>query len=160
MDIMERTTMKELVGRFGAAMLTTHSHDGHLRARPMTVPHVDDEGDLWFATRVDLPKVWEIEEDHVVNVTMQQANQFLSLSGTAHIVVDRATLERLWDDSWLSWFPDGKDTEMLGLIHITLVEGEFWTERQGKQVRMHFEPNRPLQRRQPDVDQGEQPKTA
>lgn len=159
MDTMDRMTMKELVGRFGAAMLTTHSHDGHLRARPMTIPHVDADGDLWFATRVDLPKVWEIEEDHVVNVTMQQANQFLSLSGTGHVVVDRPTLDRVWDDAWLGWFPDGKETELLGLIHIILVEGEYWTERQGKQVRLHFEPTRPLQRRQPDAGE-ERPKTA
>lgn len=42
---------------FEFGMLCTVTRDGQLRSRPMTIGRVDDDGDVWFATSIDSPKV-------------------------------------------------------------------------------------------------------
>lgn len=139
--------VRDLLQGFDTAMLVTHLPSGHLRARPMAIAKKGDQGDLWFATRVDSPKVEEIEGDHDVNVTMQEGERFLSLSGVAQVVVDREALDRLWDEAWRAWFPEGKDTDRLALIHVTPHEAEYWEHAGRDKVRLHFEPGMPLERR-------------
>ena len=140
------TDIKHLLSSFDSAMLVTHAPSGQLRARPMAIARAGEHGDLWFATRIDSPKVDEIEGDHDVNVSMQAGERFLSLSGKATLVIDRAALDQLWDEAWRAWFPSGKDSEQLGLIHVTPIEGDYWEKVGGEKVRLHFEPDMPLER--------------
>ena len=114
----EHNHVRELLQGFDTAMLVTHLPNGHLRSRPMAIAQKGEAGDLWFATRVDSPKVDEIQGDHDVNVTCQKEDRFLSLSGTAELIQDREALDRLWDEAWRAWFPDGTESQQLALIHV------------------------------------------
>jgi general stress protein 26 len=153
--------IQALIDGFEAAMLVTHGPEGHLRARPWAIAGADDQGDLWFATRVASAKVDEIEVDAEVGVTMQEGERFLSLAGTAEVVVDREALDRLWDEAWRAWFPGGKEGESLALIHVHPREGEYWEAIGGEKVRLHFEPGKPMERRDPaGEEKGEPPGTA
>ncbi len=78
----------------GFAMLTTED-GGHLRARPMVAAQDDFDGTLWFFTRVSSHKVAEVESEHHVGITYADAGKqdYVSLSGTARLVRDKATVE-------------------------------------------------------------------
>src|SRR2546423_12773154 len=104
----KRRRLTTLLSHFDTAMLVTRSAAG-MRARPLTIAESRDDGALYFSTAIDSPKVEELEADPHVNVVMQDRRRFVSLSGTARIVRDRALIARLWRAAWKGWFPEGKD---------------------------------------------------
>src|SRR5689334_14244939 len=100
MTVATHVKMQELLKDFDAAMLVTRSDEGSLRARPMALADIDDDGALWFLTERGSAKVQEISEEHQVNVAMQSSNKFISISGTAAPVEDRQKLDEIWNDAW------------------------------------------------------------
>jgi general stress protein 26 len=107
-------------------MLVTRSDDGSLDARPMAVAQVEDNGQIWFVTDRNSGKVTDLMLDSEVAVTMQSSSKFVSLSGTAHAVDDRAKLDELWSETWKVWFPDGKASDSIVLLRIEPTRGEYW----------------------------------
>jgi general stress protein 26 len=120
------TKLRGLLEEFDVAMLATRTKDGQLRARPMALAEVEPGGTLWFLTDRHSAKVDEIERDVQVLVTMQSKTKFVSLSGTAAPVEDRARVARLWKLEWQAWFPGGKDDPNLVLLRVDGDEGEYW----------------------------------
>jgi general stress protein 26 len=120
------TKLRELLDEFGVGMLVTRTADGSLRARPMALAEAEPDGTLWFATDRHSGKVDELERDGHVAVTMQSKTRFVSLSGTARAVDDRARLSRLWKAEWKVWFPGGKDDPNITLLRVDGTAGEYW----------------------------------
>jgi general stress protein 26 len=120
------TKLRELLEDFDVAMLATRTSEGQLRARPMALAEVEPDGTLWFLTDRHSAKVDEIERDVQVLVTMQSKMKFVSLSGTATPVEDRARVARLWKLEWQAWFPGGKDDPNLVLLRVVGDAGEYW----------------------------------
>ena len=89
--------LQELLGEFDVAMLVTRTAEGMLRARPMALAEVEPDGTLWFLTDRRSGKVNELERDGHVAVTMQSRATFVSVSGTAAPVEDRARVAALED---------------------------------------------------------------
>lgn len=110
------------------AMLTSITDEGHLHARPMAVQDVEFDGDLWFFTGKSSPKVHQIEEQPRVNVAFSDpAHQnYVSLSGRASLVIDKAKNHELWNPSLEAWFPDGVDDPELSLLKIHVDGAEYW----------------------------------
>jgi general stress protein 26 len=79
-------------------MLTTVDEDGALRSRPMAAPQVAFDGELWFFTGADAPKVEEAPLHHPVNVSFAdpEHQRYVSICGTATRVRDRQKMEALW----------------------------------------------------------------
>src|SRR5215213_6569808 len=73
------------------AMLTTVDQ-GVLRSRPMATQETDFDGELWFFTSRQTHNAEEIEKDKRVNVAYAEPddNRYVSMSGTAELVDDRA----------------------------------------------------------------------
>jgi general stress protein 26 len=115
-----------LLEDFDSAMLVTRACDGGLHARPMAVAELRPDGDLYFVTSLQSPKVLEIEHDPLVTVTFQSSNQFAAVAGLARIERDRALIERLWSPAWKVWFPRGKDDPSLAVIRVDASEAEYW----------------------------------
>jgi len=118
--------LRELLESFGVGMLVTHTQDDKLRSRPMALATVDGDGRLYFVTDKHSVKVDEMQADNTVAVTMQDKGKFVSLSGHASMVDDRAKLAELWKTDWKVWFPKGKDDPNLMLVAIDGVAGEYW----------------------------------
>jgi general stress protein 26 len=116
----------QLVRSFETAMLVTHVKQGDLRARPMSLASVDAKGELWFSTGVHSGKASEVLMDPHVAIVMQRSDQFVSITGTAEVVIDRRKASELWSETWRPWFPDGPDDRELVLIHVHSKEAEFW----------------------------------
>lgn len=142
---------RENLKHFDTAMLVTRSTDGTVRARPMSIAAAEEDGDLWFATSVGSGKVDEIWQDQRVAATLQSKERFLSISGHAELVRDRAKIHQLWRDTWKVWFPQGKDDPDLALIHVVAEEAEYWDQHGAKGLRYAFEAGKSLiQGKRPD----------
>src|SRR5436190_21044614 len=111
----KHSRLMKLLSHFETAMLVTRVGE-EMRARPLSIAESREDGAVYFSTAIDSPKVAELEADPHVNVVMQDGRRFVSLSGTARVVRDRALIERLWKPSWKVWFPTGKDDPSLCLL--------------------------------------------
>ncbi len=116
----------DLMGDFDTAMLVTRSDDGSLDSRPMAIAQVEVDGRMWFVTDRSSGKIANLMLDAEVAVAMQSSNKFLSISGTAHAVDDRAKLNELWNEAWKVWFPDGKASQSIVLLRIDPTHGQYW----------------------------------
>jgi general stress protein 26 len=122
----KRQRLSELVSKFDTAMLVTRTDGAAMRARPLSVASSGEGGDLYFSTAIESPKVRELEVDPHVAVVMQDGKRYVSISGVAHVVRDRALIDRLWSESWKIWFPQGKDDPSLCLLHVEPTEAAYW----------------------------------
>ena len=120
--------IKELIEGIEFAMLTTADLDGTLRSRPMAAQKTEFNGDLWFFTGADSPKIHEIEHDQHVNVSFASPKDqhYVSLSGRAQIVRDREKIKELWDPSLKAWFPEGPEDPNVVLLKVNVEKGEYW----------------------------------
>ena len=117
-----------LIEKIEVAMMTTHDPDGSLVSRPMWNGDADENGDLWFFTRLHSPKTSTIGRDAHVNLAYAdpKGQNYVSLSGKAEVVQDRATIDAKWQESLKTWFPSGKDDPEVALIRVCPDKGEFW----------------------------------
>lgn len=118
-------------------MLTTID-GGHLRSRPMSTQKFEFDGDLWFFTSDDTHKISEIEKDNRVNVAYSKPddNTYLSISGRAEMVKDRAKIEELWNPVLKAWFPEGLDDPTLCLLKVPVEQAEYWDAPSSKVVQL------------------------
>ncbi|WDQ15012.1 pyridoxamine 5'-phosphate oxidase family protein [Rhodopirellula sp. P2] len=116
----------ELIQDFHNAMLVTKTDDGGLDARPMAIAEATEEGQVWFVTSRNSGKIAELMLDRDVAVTMQAANQFVTLSGECRVIDDRAKLDQLWNEAWKVWFPKGKNDPNITLLRVDPARGEYW----------------------------------
>lgn len=119
--------IKELTEGIDFCMLTTID-GGVLRSRPMSTQEFEFEGDLWFFTSDNTHKIDELENDNRVNVAYSKPddNKYLSISGKAEVVKDRAKIEELWSPVLKAWFPKGIDDPNLCLLKIPVEQAEYW----------------------------------
>lgn len=120
--------LNRLIEEIDFAMLTTIDTDGVLRSRPMSTQKAEFDGDLWFFTSDKTHKTEEIERDNRVNLSYANPddNAYVSVSGTAKIVKDRAKMEELWNPVLKAWFPDGLDDPTICLLKVTAEQAEYW----------------------------------
>ncbi|HET8936424.1 MAG TPA: pyridoxamine 5'-phosphate oxidase family protein [Polyangiales bacterium] len=117
---------REILGKFDQAMLVTHSSQSGLRARPMAIAEITEDGSVWFITGVDSTKVNEALQDPNIMAVMQSSAKYLSVTGQAVLHRDRAHIERLWKEPYKAWFSGGKDDPTIALIQLKPSEAEYW----------------------------------
>ena len=124
----DRETVTDLIARAQSAMLTTLTPDGELVSRPMAVQETEFDGDLWFFVSEDSDKVRQIMAHPRVNVSLSndKKSEWISISGTAEVVHDRAKTKDLWAKPLETWFPDGPETPGLALIKVRAESAEYW----------------------------------
>ena len=125
-DDEKREHVRKLVAGFETAMLVTSSLADGLRSRPLSIAEKRSDGTLYFATSIDSEKVLEIERNSHVNVALQDGHRFVSLTGEARIVRDRALIHELWSESWKVWFPEGETDPSLCLLAVEPTEASYW----------------------------------
>jgi len=138
-DAEKRDRLREVMAGFSMAMLVTRTEDGGMRGRPLRLADKREDGALYFATAVDSPKVHELQIDGHVAVVMQDRRHFVSLSGVARVVQDRALIEELWSESWRVWFPAGKDDPSLCVVVVDPLEAAYWDVSGTRGIRYVFE---------------------
>jgi len=120
------------------AMLTTIGSDGSLTARPMTTVQKDFSGTLWFFASRSSPPVVDATSNPSVGVQYSEPkdDRYVSLSGEASIVDDRAQKERLWTPAVKVYFPGGVDDPDLTLLRVDIHTAEYWDVTESKPVQL------------------------
>jgi general stress protein 26 len=130
-----RAQLERLLEDFSSGVLVTHAGDGSLHGRPLAVAGHDADGELWFMTAVESPKVQELHQDERSLVTLQSGAKDVVLSGMARVVRDRAKAQGLWKESFRVWFPKGVDDPSLVLIRFVPEVAEYWDRSGAKGLR-------------------------
>jgi general stress protein 26 len=121
--------LAKLIKGIRVAMLTTEDDDGTLRSRPMETQNTEFDGTLWFFTEAGSHKVDEINRrEHQVNLSYADpdGNRYVSVSGVATLVRDRAKIDELWSPALKAWFPKGKDDPDVALLKVDVEKAEYW----------------------------------
>jgi general stress protein 26 len=139
---------------FDNALLVTKDASGRDHARPMHIAEIRADGDIFFATSLDSPKITEIEVNPEVVVTFQSHRQFAAVYGRAEVVKDRNLIDHLWSEAWKVWFPEGKADPTLCLIRVDGREGEYWDNAGVQGIKYAFAAAKAyMQHRKPDQDE-------
>ena len=103
----EKRELRALIEHIEIAMFTTRRPDGRLVSRPMATQAQAEGADLWFVTSTETEKLDELESDPNVNVAYYdtKSREYVSVSGRARVVRDRAKIEELYRPDWKAWFP-------------------------------------------------------
>ena len=125
----------DMLHEIDTSMLVTRRPDGHLVSRAMATQERAPGADIWFVTTEGSGKLTEIAGDPHVNLTYynESNREWLSVSGTAVISRDRATIRTLYRPDWSIWFPaddsDGRfgtaDDPRMVLIGITVTAATY-----------------------------------
>ena len=118
--------VRELLKDARIAMLTTISTDGSLVTRPMATQQVQFDGDAWFFTEADSPKVAEIQADPRMNAAYAENGTYVFLSGTASLVHDGSKKRELWNQFAAAWFQCEPEDPGVALIKLSADSAEYW----------------------------------
>lgn len=118
----------ELIKDVKVTMMTTVDANGMLNSRPMWNNDIDQNGDLWFFTKLHTLKAAEIGKEHQVNLAYSDpsSENYVSVAGKAEIVRDQSIIDEKWNASLKTWFPNGKDDPEVALIRVQPLKGEYW----------------------------------
>lgn len=123
--------MTSLVESIKTGMMVTCLDDRPLNVIPMTTKKVDDEGNIWFLSRLDSNQNCNIVQEPEVQLlySAPSKNEFISIYGTAAVSLDPEKLKELYHKSDDAWFT-GLDDPNLTAIKVTPKESYYWDEKQ------------------------------
>lgn len=117
--------------------LTTIAERG-LVSRPMAMQETEFDGDLWFLTFRDTPKIKEITADPRVNVSFSDDDEnYVSISGRAEVLEDPEKKKDLWNKAFETIFNTEYDDPNLVLIKVHAHGAEYWES--GSKVRAAYQ---------------------
>jgi general stress protein 26 len=120
--------LRKLLKGIRVGMLTTRTAAGDSRSRPMLVSDIDESGWVWFLTDRSSRKACELIQNPHASIACQspRGDRYVSLQGTAVVVRDDIHVNRLWNSTYRSWFPKGKEDPELVLVAVRIVRAEYW----------------------------------
>lgn len=124
----DKAKVFDLVKDVKFAMLATVGPDGRMHARPMASVQKDFDGTLWFMTKEHSLKVDEIEArpDVLLAYSHPAKQHYVSITGKARVVRDRAKIHELWSEADRVWFPNGPDDPEIALLAVEIDQAEYW----------------------------------
>jgi general stress protein 26 len=135
-----RSRLAELIKDIRFAMFTSRHGDGRLHSCPMTTQIAldDDERSLWFFVSRRGETAADVARDAAVNVSYADPAQdrYVSVSGNAMLIEDKARKNEHWSTLVEAWFPGGIDDPDLALIRVDIVQAEFWDVGTSKAVQV------------------------
>jgi general stress protein 26 len=107
-------------------MLASSEGDA-LRIRPMGAQPRQSENAIYFLTDVSGHKDEEIEADDRVCLGFAKPNdgKYLSISGRARVLNDRALIKDLWSPAAQAWW-SGPDDPSIRAIEVTPEDAQYW----------------------------------
>ena len=136
-----RTKLWDLVKDIRFAMFTTRHANGHLHSRPMTTQNsnLDEDQNLWFFMSRKGEPVADLIADPTVNVAYAVTGEdsYVSGSGTAAVVEDKAKKQQLWSKMAEAWFPGGVDDPDLALVCVKISHANYWDVKESKIVQLY-----------------------
>jgi general stress protein 26 len=115
-----------LMGDVAIAMVVTHNGRGdELRARPMAAHLAPDENAVYFLTDAGTPKDQEVRRNNNVCLTFSDHKRFVSVTGHAELLDDRARVKAIWKAADKAFWKDENDPA-IRVMRVTPEEAEYW----------------------------------
>jgi len=129
--------IKELIEKANVCLFTTKLSSAPLSTRPMSTLKVDENGIIWFFSKIDSDKNMDIKQDDRIQLFYlhSASSEYLSLYGRAEIITDRRMIDELWNPLAKVWF-DGKEDPTLTILKITPEDGHYWDTKHSKMVQL------------------------
>jgi len=117
-------------------MFTTSLTKLPLNSRPMSTVDIDDEGAIWFLSKKSSRKNREIQDDDRVQLfyANKGSAEFLSVYGTASIIIDKEKAKEIWTPIAKAWFPEGVDDPEVSIIKIVPEDCYYWDTKSNKLI--------------------------
>lgn len=127
--------LKKLVEDIKFAMMISGLDKKPLNAIPMTTKKVDDQGNIWFLSAKNSDHNQNIAAQNKVQLLYSDPSEmeFISIFGTAEIVLDKNSLKDLYDKSSDVWF-SGLDDPNLSAIKFDPQEAYYWDSKSNKYI--------------------------
>ena len=128
---------RELVESIRECMLVTDDPQIGPRARPMYLSEIDAEGHLWFFANLKSDKIDEIYHEATVCCAFAKPSDksYVSATGPARVITDRARKEQLYGKMNDAWF-DGPEDPNAALICVAVEHAEVWDDNDSSVVTM------------------------
>ncbi len=133
---MTQLTLKDiskLIRDIDVCMMTTVTSGEALESRPMSNnKEVDYDGSSYFFSLDKFSAVQEIEADAQVNLayvrqdSLFSKSAYISVTGKAQLIRDKAEFKKHWMKDVEVWFKDGIDTPGLVLIRVDAQRIKYW----------------------------------
>jgi len=120
------------------AILSTVAADGAIVGRPMSNnKDVDFDGNSYYFTSEDTDMVKELEANPQVGLGLQgHHHTYISVSGKAELIRDKAAFAAHWNSDLDKWFDDGIDTAGVVMIRVKAKKVEYWDGRDSGEVKL------------------------
>jgi general stress protein 26 len=128
--------VKELAEDAKLCMFCTRLTETPFNTRPMATQKIEDDGVFWFFSPADSDKNADIAADNRVQLiySNRSSSEYLSIYGTAEIIVDPVKAKELWNIFLTTWFHEGPEDPTLTLIKVTPEQGHYWDTKNNKMV--------------------------
>lgn len=131
----------QLIGEMRFGMLTTHSADGSLTARPLTTQNTGSQGGggvLEFFVSARAQVVLDIARDPRVSVVYADPGDdcYVSISGQGRVLQNLQRQHALWSTLAQAWFPGGAGDPDLRLLRVDIAAAEYWDVDTNKMVQL------------------------
>lgn len=120
-------TLFDIISDLNIGMLVSENA-GSLRSRPMKAFPDQDTKTIWFLTKTGSAKVQEIVQDQDINISFAcpKTQQYVSVSGAAHLSRDRKKIDDMWSDEMALWFECKKTDPAFAAICVSPSVAEYW----------------------------------
>jgi general stress protein 26 len=128
MATLSLATIAKKLRDIDICMMVTESKRGSFNSRPMSNNRdVKYKGDMYFFTSEKTQKIKDIESNPQVSLNFQgEKDLYMSITGKAKLVRNKASFEEHWNPDLDRWFDQGIDTPDLVLIHVKGTEVSYW----------------------------------
>lgn len=125
-DSKEIDHVWKLIEDVRICMLATVNGES-VRARPMSAIARQSENAIYFLTDISGHKDDEIDAHHDVCLAFQQTSsgKYLSLTGAARVLDDRALIKDLWSIAAEAWW-EGPDDPSVRVLEVTPRDAQYW----------------------------------
>jgi general stress protein 26 len=137
--IMSEKTLSDLskqMRKIDIAMLTTHTDDGEIAARPMSNNgEVEYDGNSYYFTWDKSRMVTDIKRNSKVLLSFQgKKGLFVAVQGEAGVIRDKKRFKEHWTSDLDQWFEDGVDTKGLVIIKVVATRIDYWDGEENGEV--------------------------
>lgn len=118
--------VRSIMESTNVATMTYIDDAGRIVATPMGVQKFDEPGTTYWITEKDTDKVTHLGQDPRVNIFFANREGYVSLSGTARVIDDRARLEELWGSFTDAFMEGGPEDPNSTLLEVTADTAQWW----------------------------------
>ncbi len=128
---MQKANLKDIAQKMRSldiATLVTVAEDGSLAARPMSNNgDVDFDGKSYYFSYEESDKIKQIGRNPQVQLAFEGDDDlYVTVSGQAELIRDKAEFEKHWVAELEQWFEQGTDTPGMVLLCVKAKQAKYW----------------------------------